>query len=94
MGWARFITLIVIAIASAISMSVTITGMVLIFPILAVALILPIFVSAVYREALSNHSWVDIPTVVSNTETAVPVVSTSMLVNKVTFSVFTHTKHC
>ena len=94
MGWARFITLIAIAIVSTISMSVTITGMVLIFPILAVALIPPISVSIVYRGALSNFSWVDIPTVISNTETAVPEVSTHMLVNKITFSVFTHTEIC
>ena len=94
MGWARFITLIVIAIASAISMSVTITGMVLIFPVLILALIPPISVSIVYWGALSHFSWVDKPTVNSNTATTVPVVSTNMLVNTVTFSVFTHTKHC
>ena len=94
MGWARFITLIAIAIVSTISMSVTITGVVLIFPILAAALIPPISVSIVYRGALSNFSWVDITTVISNTETVVPEVSTHLLVNKVTFFVFIHPKIC
>ena len=96
MGWARIITLIVMATVSAISLSVSITGVVLIFPGLILVPIPPIsvpIVSIVSRGPLSHFSWVYKPAAYSNTATTVPVVSTNTLVNAVASSIFTLTKH-